>query len=244
MSLGEYDACGYWGNRPETASECATRLLAFLTCLAKVDPVFHRWFDLGRDETDAQARELQLNHEMVERLLEDRQHAVRGLGFITGLWTGGQRGRASSLHFSCGGTTDARGALIPNFWNMDSFPQRDPEASRILSSRTMSKILICALEAWSPIWGVVRSRSFQDDTSPPFAPEVGWITQLSVPATAIPDLPHPARVEPVGESTCLIVLTDDRFTGRNPVHARLAHRVTGLLRQSGLLEPVDYWSGT
>jgi hypothetical protein len=53
MNTEEFYAGAYWGSRQEPLEECTHRLLKFLTEIAKVDPVFARWYAWDAEEVDA-----------------------------------------------------------------------------------------------------------------------------------------------------------------------------------------------
>ena len=64
--IDSYYAGAYWGPRKETPKECARRAEAFLAALAKIDPAFSRWFELGRSRKEALKRPIEPSGEALE----------------------------------------------------------------------------------------------------------------------------------------------------------------------------------
>src|SRR5687768_756609 len=93
--IERYYLGAYWGNRKETAAECAERAVALLQWLSRCDEAFGRWFQGGRSRKEALQREVRPDPAVLRPLLErgrnrrdDDRSVIEELGFRMGLWNG------------------------------------------------------------------------------------------------------------------------------------------------------------
>jgi hypothetical protein len=244
----QWDIRVFWGNRPESADICAAKMLAFLACLERCHSAFRRWRSLlgsaiVTPQTDPSImRAIMLNG----RNYTDFGHEViEELGFSSILWTAGTQRAGESVVVSFALGSYGADEDVPDLSNncFIDLPKNERAAARFLKPALLRALLACAVQVWAPLWGVVQSNLYLYRISPrPAAtPEVGWMTYLRVAPEAVPPLPPPARVELFGPDASLIVLTDERFSARNPDHVALADRVRETLDRAGLLKPVRYW---
>ena len=210
-----YFAGAYWGARKESPGECARRIEQLLLALARVDPAFAQWFQLGKSRKDALKRPIEPRLSELERLvLKGRDRTFEDLGFSLGGWNGvGDDYDAAGFTIHCGSYTD----VVVNACVFD-LPSRGPNANRILTSSVLSSLVRCMATAWEPDSAGVMSSSHlrMVDKGAPFAVLPGWVTYLARHRGTVPPLPAPVRIEPVEDKGTLIILTPERFTAGNP----------------------------
>lgn len=136
---------------------------------------------------------------------------------------------------------------IPNLCGI-TLPPGWSFANEVLHTKILTGLLRCIIDTWHPIKAVAESQAYRDkfvrERIVTFRdncrPRVGWVTYLSVDPGSVPPLPPPARLETLPGGGVLVMLTDDRFTVTNPAHVETAQRVTALLDDAGLLEPLSF----
>lgn len=227
----------YWGVRKEDVDVCTRRAVSFFEQLARCDPIFSRWFRLGRSRKEALRREVKPDQETLRRLfLKGRHYTDFGhelmaeLGFSIGLWNGGSDKESVSIFIGCGGYTP----FVSNSCEISGLESDSPAASRLLQVSTLTMIMECMIINWEPDWGRVNSLAHFAITPSERKPKVGWITYLRESGEKIPPLPFPVSVKPIGMLGSLIILTEERFTASNPKHVELAATVSEILDQAGL----------
>jgi hypothetical protein len=237
----------YWGNRPESAEECARRALRLFAGLSRCDALFTTWYGLGRARKDALAHRLDVSDtsslkELLERGRNRRdadRTVIEELGFGLGAWNGGVGGAESSLHLSCGSYASTPAAWIPNSCVLD-LPSDAPASERLLTVAALLRIIEVMAAAWDPDWGVVMSTAFQQmvPSGEVGAPVVGWLTYLGLPPQSLPALPVGVRVAALSEGGSTIIATEERFTVTEPRHLQAAAAITNALSTSGLLRRI------
>lgn len=139
------------------------------------------------------------------------------------------------IDFHCGLYTP----LIANSCQIRLPPGEDSRA-RVMQIPVLIDVLKTMVTSWEPDWGMVNTRKYT--MMPPRknskSPIVSWITYLAQDRGIIPPLPLPTRVLEIEGYGHLIILTEERFSTSNPAHLEIAQRVTAILEQVGLLEPV------
>ncbi|MBM7115489.1 Imm52 family immunity protein [Archangium primigenium] len=233
-----YYVGSYWGPRQETALECARRAELFFKRLARCDASFAQWYRAGRGfprdlpghlippEMDALARlfsEKSLRTDGDKTVMED-------MGFRLMAWNAKQD--ATDISLTCGKSSPWGG---PNSCLLK--PTRaSPLRERLLTAPVPADILTSMVTAWDPDFAMASSSEMveQLETSD-FEVRVGWLTYLSRRLGRLPPLPAPVRIEPVGESGWLLVLSSEPLTANNPEHVALCMRVRELLDRAGLI---------
>lgn len=121
------------------------------------------------------------------------------------------------------------------------FPVEELGNELMLTATVTACVMRALAVAWEPDWALVTgddglwnelSRQGEIGTF------VGWMTYISRrwAGVALPPLPEPVRVEPVGDQGSLIILTPERLTVTRPEHVALGHRVQRLLEERGVLK--------
>jgi hypothetical protein len=232
-----YYAGAYWLSRHESAEACAQRAEAYLRLLAPLDPTWAHWFEKATTLQEALKLRIAPITATFEGLFAQEEHRLLADGYTLGLWNGEPHASATRTNFACG--TSSR--FVSNACVLDPpLPARSPVGERIVTAKTLSRVLRAMALAWEPDWGVVMSHAHRDmlradGKLPPVL--VGWVTYLSRRRGTIPPLPAPVSVEPVEDLGTLITLTPERFTADNPSHVQLARQVRELLEHARLLAP-------
>ncbi|TDA66429.1 MAG: hypothetical protein D9V45_05745 [Chloroflexi bacterium] len=233
----------YWGIREETVETCAARASAMFNHLAECDPIFQRWFMLGRSRKEALKHEVKTDVKTMQALLlkgrnrtDFGRQVIHELGFSFYAWNGGEDDQdAVGINFTCGCYAHqiANHCLI-------RLPSGEDSRARVMRIPVLIDILKGMVTSWEADWGVVNSSNFTDiaPRKSPKAPIISWITYLSEDRGILPLLPAPVRVEDVDDHGNMIILTEERFTVNNPTHLEIASRVTAILDQTRLLEPL------
>ena len=232
----------YWGIREETVETCAARASAMFNHLAECDPIFQRWFMLGRSRKEALKHEVKTDVKTMQALLlkgrnrtDFGRQVIPELGFSFYAWNGGEDDQDGvGINFVCG----CYAHRVANYC-LIRLPSGEYSRERVMRIPVLIDIMKRMVTIWEADWGVVNSSNYTDiaPRKSPKAPIISWITYLSEDRGILPPLPAPVRVEGVEGHGTIITLTEDRFTINNPAHLENAARVTAILDQARLLEP-------
>jgi hypothetical protein len=229
-----YYAGAYWGDRQESAVECARRAENFFRLLSRCDSIYMRWFE--KASTRKKALQLQFEPTQETFLHFFSKKKYQGVeGFRFGAWTGHEPGHGGMVSLTCGSSAES-------FCNVCllSLPSEEPTSGRVLTAPMLVEVMLSLVLAWEPDWAVVTSDELRDMVAPGGEPDtfVGWVTYLSHRRGEVPLLPEPVRVEQVDRKGTLILLSPERLSATNPEHEALARRVQDILLASGLLKPI------
>lgn len=227
----------YWGARRETAAECARRLTFFFQGMAQYDPTFTQWYSGGPGvPRGAPGHSVATDERFLAALLEkSRSRTDRGkkviepLGFIRILWNA--KRDASEIHLSCGGYS-------PGMMNFCLFNpiRRGPVRERLLTEPVMTGVLTSMATAWEPDYAMVGSSEMVEATRKQEGEvRVGWLTYLSRRLGALPPLPAPVRIAPVGDLGWLLVLSSEPLSAGNPEHVAFTASIRERLDRAGLI---------
>nr|WP_224373245.1 immunity 52 family protein [Hyalangium versicolor] len=211
-----------------------------MTHLARLDPLFGRWFKSAKSLKQSLQRPLELELSSIQQYIErnlmrdDRRQPMEDLGFSVGLWNGSEGGNDARLSTYCGAYWEqARNSCV-----LDA-PFEGPCSERVLTAPFQVATMRALATAWEPEWAMSTSYALQDVMVPKGDKrdwQIGWVTYVSYRQGQIPPLPPPVRIEPVDNLGTLVILTPERFTASNPEHLALAERVRELLDHAGLLQ--------
>lgn len=179
--MESYYVGAYWGDRRESAVECARRLSDCLAALAKLDPLLSSWRHRGRSKAAAQAP-VEMHIDALERLLLDGRNrrdtdrsVIEELGFRVGIWNG--REPMIGLSASVGKDTGAPG-LMNSF--LLELPAPSGDAARLYDHPVALSIVEAIAASWEPDWATWASNSLRHaQDAPARTPVVGWMTFLS-----------------------------------------------------------------
>ncbi len=230
-----YQLSAFWGQRKESAEECAARAVGLLRCLGHLDETFVKWYRLGRSRQEALQLEMQLDVQPIAELLR-RQHersrragATEDSGFLLMLWNGDEDRASVGVQLQCG----SYGRSARNHFGMD-FPTREDKRQKVLKSDLLGGIMRCVISTMDPDWAVVASlKHFIANRGSLQKPVISWWTFLSSRLGPAPPMPPPARTIPLGPSGSLIVATDEGFDSENPRHLAAVKSVRERLKQAG-----------
>jgi hypothetical protein len=223
----------FWRTRRESVEDCAARAVRFLEGLGKIDASLATW-GWTDYEHGAEFRRLPIARDALrERLGQGRNrtdlgnHVIEDLGFSLELSDRFDADRIR-IKIRCG----IFATLIPNSvrFEMGSW-------SETASVATLVAMLDQTIEAWEAVDGAVTVRGLGE-----LFPYVqgsmymGSCMRIAASVRDLPALPTGVRVEPRGDRSSLIVLTDERFDLDNPAHVDLARGTHAALSGAGLLE--------
>ncbi len=232
----------YWGNREESARDCARRVLDVLRCLGGCDELFQTWLH-GADA-------LHLDEETILGAIMQAyarktayEPRIPELGVeLYSFRTNDDWLTSAAVSFLCGCYASTPAVSIPNSCIVE-LPDEGAAASRIRAISTAIAMVECVVRAWSPDWAVLSSRAYRNNVTrvTEDAPFVSWVTYLSVPVQILPPLPAPARAFSSESNGTMIVLTDEHFDTDNVTHMHTANQVRDILNREHLLNPIRYY---
>jgi hypothetical protein len=235
-----------WGDRKESADECAGHAVECLQQLAVCDAAFGQWFKRGKSRKEALEGRFEPTFESCRDLLEKgRNHfdttkeVIEDLGFSMGLWNGGEEGSAVGLRFHGGAYPAVPRMPNPNDCVID-LPYGGSAADYLLSKGKLRQITSAVVESWNPDWARVSTFHMRQSLYPELyqGVEVGWLTYLSDRYGPLPKLPDDCEVTKVeGVGSLIVIGGIDRLTASNPAHVEAVRRLSETLGAAGLLSP-------
>ena len=232
-----YHAGAYWGQRKETALECARRAERFFQMLAQCDPAFGQWYHAGRGfPRHLPGWPTLLEIEPLEALLMKgrsrkgvSKKVLEDMGFRTMQWNANED--PMDIHLRCG-------VYSPWSSNMCLLVPRNERSFQEswLCVPVMAEILTSMVTAWDPDFAVATSDEMsylvKEDEG---EVDVGWLTYVSRRLGHLPPLPAPVRIEPVGSLGWLLILSPERMSASQPEHVAFTTRIRSLLDRAGLI---------
>ncbi len=231
----------YWGNRQETAQECAARLATMLGGLAQTNAAFAHWNKKTMTPSKANAPfcamppRIQELATIFERGIARKDDPARTpwpeVGFFISAWNGHNDSHGLSFIVHAGGY--ASHLPCPN-WVELHLPRRDGQNADLVNPATISAILKQLITAWEPRWGGVFSFTYrrlrmpprpnmtrQEIARRPIRPPTlfwnpGWIVYLSAPYARLFAAPPLASVEDLANGGVLASTADQMFSSENP----------------------------
>jgi hypothetical protein len=198
MAMTSFYVGAYWGDRKESAEECARRLSGCLTALTEVDPLLGSWRGLGRSRTTSQTLVGTDAGSLEQLLLKGRNRrdadrsVIEELGFQVGMWNGQET--EISLSASVGGYAGTPGLSNAVVLKL---PAPVGIARRLYGRQVAQRITEAIVESWEPNWATWASHPLQEvQDAPARTPVVGWLTYLSQ-ARLAPDSAHTIGAEPL-----------------------------------------------
>lgn len=231
-----YSAGAYWGCRPESAEQCAKRAETFFRLMGECHPSYAQWYEQNNSTRKALQLGFESTHDTFMRFFGKKKYQSGPDGFSFGAWTGHVRQDQGGLvMLNCGGDAE----VAPNRLRL-FFPSEPLGSERMLSAAVLAGVMRAMAVAWEPDWAIATADGLWDQLSngSRLGCFLGWMTYFSLERGAVPTLPAPVRVEPVGDKGTLVILTPERLSPSNPEHVALAWRVQKLLEERGLLRLV------
>jgi hypothetical protein len=171
----------FWGPRKETAEEAADRLLRYLIELTEFDPVYSRWYPIGKDPGDPRSKPVAPTKEALDQLCRhgvSREEVppfklIADLGFMVRLRTGGSW--ILTLRVCCGVFTP----YVQNSLIMD-LPLTGAIGKRVCRVDRLIALCRLVVTCWDPDVGQVWSGKLSEEiVSTEDDLEVGWLTYVA-----------------------------------------------------------------
>ncbi|MFI5729320.1 Imm52 family immunity protein [Kribbella sp. NPDC051587] len=174
----------YWGSRPETVGDCASRLSSCLRGLAAVDEAFSSWFAKGKSKKSAGVPAA-IDQTSLERLLARGANRNGGddeeipeLGFNAALWNA--RRDSASWSTTCGAKPASRTLMNSFVLNLPAVGSED--GIRLHRPAVLREILQVIVEAWRPDWASLTNYAISSaQSATPGRPILGPLTYLRGP---------------------------------------------------------------
>jgi hypothetical protein len=231
-----YRVGAYWGCRPESANQCATRAESFFRLLAECHPSYARWYEQNNSTGEALQFGFEPTHETFLRFFGKKKYQSGSDGFSFGAWTGHvKQDQGGMVLLRCGGDAEVAPNRVRLF-----FPSEPVGSERMLAAPVLAGVMRAMAVTWEPEWAIATADGLWEQLSngSRIGCFLGWMTYFSRQRGVVPALPPPVQVEPVGDKGTLVILTPERLTPSNPEHVALAWRVQKLLEERGLLRLV------
>lgn len=222
----------YWGQRKQSADECAERLIACLKGLEATSSAFESWFRRGKSKQAALQQPVDpSDYSGIVGLLESGRNkrdtdrsVIEDLGFSVGLWNGTDGDRSASMSVACG-------VYSPNPHLRNSVVLDFPKQLDELGSRESAlNALIAVVEAWKPDWAGIISRASR--TARPFSPGspfVDWMFYRSGLTLAESELPPSASAIRVSNLGSIVVTQNDPVDATNETHVQNVHAIETMI---------------
>lgn len=221
--------------------DCARRTSRLLQGLAPLDPVFTQLVSTQRIRGKYVRQPVSPHENLLAGLFakgvirDSNRSIIHELGFNIGLMT--YTKFYTSLRIHCGvydSPRNGNGCYL-------QLPEQGPVTERLLNIPMIVAILRFMVECFEPDLGDAGFSSYRTAVSPTDyrlpdpEHEVNWIMYFSRAWGTVPPLPAPVRIEPVGNSGMLVILTPEPTSASNPEHLELGRQVRALLNKAGLL---------
>jgi hypothetical protein len=200
----------YWGNRRESAADCAARLLEFLTSLGSASGELSRWFLKGWSRKQALNSPVPLSGEFLTELMLKGRHytdashqLTEDLGFSAAMWNGKEPG--VSLRVGVGVFATGPGSS-GNTVIMD-IGRRVGDREALFDLGVAKRVMSAVAASWDPDWAswtTTDLRRSQREQQESLETNVGWLTYLSTPRAKLVDIPE---AQPMGTGV-LVVAAD------------------------------------
>jgi len=234
----DFYAGAYWGDREESLDACATRLSRFLNDMKCCGDPFCTWYEKGGSRREALTKRISPDLDYLRRLLT--AGSVKGsgsTGYVVGMWNGrSDTNGVIDLSVSCGSACLKYGLL--NTCVID-LPHESPGFEEVVCLSVLKPLLGSLARNWQPDWAAVIPRTLRSLLPVPHGhPHHAWILYLSDKRGTVPQLPEPARSEPLAGLGTLVTVVGELFDVDNPAHVSAVQAVYGVLRRAGLLGPI------
>jgi Immunity protein 52 len=248
--LNRYIIKVVWGNRRESIESCAGSMVRTLEGLSQLDPIFRVWQGMkGKARVVINPLDCDRSLQEVGELLEQgvnrrdfgKRSIIEELGFTISLSTPGQgEVERAALSCTCGSFARTKSVSVANVLTV-SLPFSGPAFERLSSVDALVNALGILVREWRPDRGAVESSSHvlervrEQGGSDTF---VSWMLYLPIPASQVPSLPAPSRVQDMEPRGSVIVVTDKSFDPALNDHVEAAARVQRRLIETGVLVPL------
>lgn len=236
-----YFVSAFWGEREESARDCARRMRSCLIGLASCSRLLSDWRRMGWTHRSAQFSRIVKEETEIEqlflrgRLRDSSRQLIRGAGHRIGLWLSNGPGLEATIHVSCG--AGRLNEYIANSFSLSMLSDVPSEILRI-DCDGMLCLLKTVVDAFDPAWATVMSgehrRLLSDLMRSPYQPAIGWMTYLSC-AEGMPRASDLACSMAFGKGI-IVITTRNRFSVQNSEHMNAVTQVDRTLRQRGYLK--------
>lgn len=217
----------FWGPRGEEAGQVAKRLHRYLKGLLELDPVFDKWYPVGKIPDKPVPLDLGTLEALCRKGISREEvppfKPMDDLGFAVSLLTGGSWMLSLRVH---GGVATP---YVPNSLIMD-LPPTGVIGKRVYRAELLIALCRLVVQCWDPDVGQIWSARLSEALDVPDGGiDVGWLTYLARRRMCLPELDRTIEVIPIARAGHLIVSTRQRFSVDNANHLARATRIAAAL---------------
>lgn len=235
-----------WRARPESANECAVRMLSFLKELGQFDQLFATgWLKCADTISEAKGGKLksvELSLSFITKLVADGvfrderdNSVVPELGFLPGRLWNGHEDFPVHLWIHCGVSDENPRFVGLNTVRLD-LPIAGPSMDRVLCADKLTELISIVVRNWNPDMASISTSSVDANLSQDFSNSMfkaGWFTYLSDAFCKIPPLPDEYETGRMGrEGTLIRIKSIKRLTASSADQIRLLQLLSRLNLQA------------
>ena len=221
----------YWGQRLESANECACKIVRFLDELGRLSEIWGNWFDKGTSKRAALSNPVLPEVAGMERLLSTGVHfidSVRAsdLGYHVGIWNGVNGEHASSLSISCGGWFERVTNCV-----VLKLSQSSLLTSEDTPSASLGRIVGALISTFDPDSLRFSSNLLADrlglfDVDPKPICDPGWVTYVSPRLQqTLPGSPFLAVDPPLPDAQSCVIAGSPPFSVDDPIQVEQVRNI-------------------
>jgi hypothetical protein len=233
MEFKNYEIRCIWGDRIQSAGECAEQLKNFVNIVREIIPEFcwyygdyrSRLFEFPDDVSEINKKVISPGNGDRKGVPLNRTYPV---GFSALLVSAKNNCAAISASFGMPGE-DAFNSVKADF------PNKGPIAEAILNASTLERLFVATVKCWKPDWAWIDHTDINDkDYS---VPPVYWFVYGNKPKESVPSLPAPVEVHAIDSLGTYIVTTRELYDRTIPAHRDTSEAVKQRLREANWLPP-------
>ncbi|MCO5400874.1 Imm52 family immunity protein [Ralstonia soli] len=234
MKFRNYEVGCVWGDRLQSAGECAAQMRNFVGAVREVVPELSWYYEDYRSRSfDFPDDVSEINKKIISPVNGDRKgvpldRVYPEVGFSALIFSAKNNCAAIRAGLGCAGE-DAFNSVVIHF------PEKGPIAEAILNAATLERLFVATIRCWRPDWAWIDYTDINDkDRS---MPPVYWFVYGNKPKESVPSLPAPAEVHAIDSLGTYIVTTRELYDRTIPTHRDTSEAVKQRLRDANWLPP-------